>query len=95
MTIKSQPLDFAVSIIAVAGHWVRIWDTQEVCKYPYLLRHSSSFIERFARTLLAGCVKAINLFLRGNPSRGVSAPIVDRKRFRCGDDGHFSVQGLC
>ena len=59
---------------------------QEFCRYPDLLRHSSSFIEHFARTFLAGCVKAINLFLRGNPSPGVSAPIVDRQRFRYGDD---------
>jgi hypothetical protein len=46
--------------------WVRIRNMQEFCRYPVLLRRSSSFIERFARTLLAGCVKAINLFLRGN-----------------------------
>ena len=50
---------------------------QEFCRYPDLLRHSSSFIEHFARTFLAGCVKAINLFLRGNPSRSVSGPIVN------------------
>jgi hypothetical protein len=64
---------------------------QEFCRYPDLLRHSLSFIEHFARTFLAGSVKAINLFLRGNPSSGVSAPLVDRQRFRYGDDCHFSV----
>src|SRR5271163_2447435 len=74
---------------------VRIRNMQEFCRYPDLLRHSSSLIEHLARTVLAGCVKAIKLFLRGNPSRGVSAPIVDRQRFRYGDDCHFSVQGLC
>ena len=50
----------------------------EFCRYPDLLRHSSSFIEHFARTFLVGFVKAISLFLRGHPSRGVPAPIVDR-----------------
>jgi hypothetical protein len=68
---------------------------QEFYRYPHLLRYGSSFIEHFARTFLAGCVKAIKLLLGGNPSRGVSAPIVDRKRFRYGDDCHFGVQGLC
>src|SRR5215469_4654094 len=68
---------------------------QEFCRYPDLLSHSSSFIEHFARTFLAGCVKAIKLFLRGNPPRVVSAPIVDEQRFRYGDDCRFSVQGLC
>jgi hypothetical protein len=75
--------------------WVRIRNMQEFCRYPDLLRHSSSFIEDFARTFLAGCVKPIKLFLRGNPSRGDSAPKVDRQRFRYGDDCHFSIQGLC
>ena len=35
------------------------------CGYPDLLRHSLSLIEDFVRTFLAGCVKAIKLFLRG------------------------------
>src|SRR5262249_5469700 len=52
---------------------------QEFCRYPDLLRHSSSFIEHFVRTFLAGCVKAINHFLRGNPSRGVSAQRLGRQ----------------
>ena len=59
------------------GGWVRIRNVQEFCGYPDLLRHSSSFIEHFARMFLAGCVKMINLFLRRNPSRGVPAAIVD------------------
>jgi hypothetical protein len=67
---------------------------QEFYRYPGLLRHSSSFIEHFACVFLASCVKVINLFLRGNPSRGETAPIVDREPFRYGDDYHFSVQGL-
>jgi hypothetical protein len=74
---------------------MRIRNMQEFYRHPNLLRHSSSFIEHFARTFLPSCVKAIDLLLRGNPSRGVSAPIVDRKRFRYGDDCRFSVQGLC
>src|SRR5262249_14583493 len=68
---------------------------QELCSYADLLRHSSSFIEHFARTFLAGCVKAIKLSLRGNPSDGKVAPIVDLQRFRYGDDCRFSVQGFC
>jgi len=68
---------------------------QEFRGYPDPLRHGSSFIKHFARMFLAGCVIAIELFLRGNPSRGVSAPIVDRQRLRDGDDSHFSVQGFC
>ena len=51
--------------------WVRIRSMQEFCRYPDLLRHSSSFIEHFVRTFLVDCVKTINLFLRGHPSRGV------------------------
>jgi hypothetical protein len=44
---------------------VRIRNMEEFCGYPDLLRHSLSFIEHFACTYLAGCVKAINVFLRG------------------------------
>ena len=40
-------------------------------------------------------MKAINLFPRGNPFRGMSGPIIDSQRFRYGDDCHFSIQGLC
>jgi hypothetical protein len=68
---------------------------QEFCRYPDLLRHCSNFTKHFARPFLAGCIKAISLFRRRNPSRSVSAPVVDRKRFRYGDDGRFTVQGLC
>jgi hypothetical protein len=57
---------------------------QEFCRYPDLLRHSASFIEHFARTFLAGRVKAIKLFLQGNNSPGVSAPIVELPRLRYG-----------
>jgi hypothetical protein len=67
---------------------------QEFYRYSDLLRHSSGFIEHFARALLAGCVKAIEHFPRGNPSR-VPASMVYRQRFRYGDDCHFSIQGLC
>ena len=74
--------------------WVRIRNMQEFYRYPDLLRHSSNFIQDLAHTLLAGCVKAINHFLRGNPSR-VTPPMVYRQRFRYGDDRHFSIQGLC
>src|SRR5262245_14032239 len=86
MTIKSQPLDFAVSIIAVAG--CAFGTCNSSADIP---SHSSSFIEHFARTFLAGCVKAIKLFL----PRESTAPKGDRQRFRYGDDCRFSVQGLC
>src|SRR3974390_1310126 len=67
---------------------------QELYRYPDLLRHSASFIEHFARTFLAGCVKVIKLFLRGNPSPGVSAPKVDLQRFRYGYDCRFSFKAF-
>src|SRR5262249_11176895 len=68
---------------------------QEFCGYPDLLRHSASFIEHFARTFLAGCVKAFKHFLRWNPSPGMSAHItIVRQRFSYGDDCRFGVQGL-
>src|SRR5215470_8143484 len=73
--------------------WVRIRNMQEFYRYPDLLPHSSSFIEHFARTFLAGCLKAIKLFLRGNPSPGVSTAIVDLQRLGYGDDCRSSVQG--
>jgi hypothetical protein len=58
MTIRSQPPDFAVSIIALAGCAFGI------CKSSAddMLRHISSVIEHFARPFLAGCVKAMNFF---------------------------------
>jgi hypothetical protein len=43
--------------------WVRIRNVQEFCRYPDLRRHTSSFIENFARMFLAGCLKPIKLFL--------------------------------
>ncbi len=55
---------------------MRIRNMQEFCRHTDLLRHRASFIEHFARTGLAGCVKAIDLVLRRNPSRVVSAAIV-------------------
>jgi hypothetical protein len=63
---------------------VRIRNMEEFCGYPDLLRHSLSFIEHFACTYLAGCVKAINVFLRGHPHNR-------RRWFRYADDCHFSV----
>jgi len=74
--------------------WVRIRNVQEFCRYPDPLRHSSNFVQDLARTCLAGCLKAIKHFLRGNPSR-VPGAKVDRHGFRHGDDCHFSIQGLC
>jgi hypothetical protein len=68
---------------------------QEFYRYPDLLRHSSNFIEHYARAFLAGCIKTVKLFLRGNPSQGGPARIVGRQWFCYGDDRHFSVQGLC
>jgi hypothetical protein len=59
---------------------VCIRNMQEFCGNPILLGHISSFIEHFARTFLAGCVKAINLFRRWNPPPGVSAAKVDGQR---------------
>src|SRR6516164_9633457 len=47
--------------------WVLIRNMQEFYRYPDLLRHSSGFIEHFACTFLADCVKAIKHFPR-NPS---------------------------
>lgn len=70
---------------------VRIGNVQEFYRYPDRLRHGSSFVEHFARAFPARFVKAIKLLLRGNPSGVMSASIVDRQRFRYGDDRDFSV----
>jgi hypothetical protein len=40
-------------------------------------------------------LEAVLADLRLALTGGVSVPIVDRQRFRYGDDCHFSVQGLC
>jgi len=77
------------------GGLVRVRNMQEFSSCPDLLRHRSSVIEHPPRKCLAACVKAINFFPRGNPSRDVSRPIVDRQRFRYGNDYHFGIQGLC
>jgi hypothetical protein len=61
MTIKSQPS--GLCCFDNRSGWVRKRNMQEFYRYPDLLRHSSSFIEHFARTCLAGYVKVINVFL--------------------------------
>ncbi len=53
---------------------------------------SSNFIEHFVRTLLVGCVKAIDHFLRRNPSP-CPPPIACQQRFTHGDDCDFGIQG--
>jgi len=92
-THDDQVAAFGLCCFDNRSGWVRIRGMQEFRRYPDLLRHRPGLIEHFARKFLADCVK---VFLRGNPSRGVSEPIEeDRHRFRYGDDCHFSVQGLC
>src|SRR5262249_22938854 len=77
------------------GGRVRVRNMQELCGYPDPIRHSVSFIEDLVCAFLAGCVEAIDLFLRGNPSRGMPAAKIDRQRLRYGDDCYFGLQGLC
>lgn len=74
---------------------MRIRNVQEFYRYPAPLGHGSSLIEHFPCPLPAGRVKTINLSLRRNPSRVVSAAIIDRLRFSHGDDCRFGIQGFC
>ena len=91
MTIRSQPGTFAVSMIAVAGaHWEHAGVLQPCRSAPTWRALHRAPCPRGPCRLR----QAIDLLLRRNPSRAVSAPIVDRQRFRHGDDRQPGVQGL-
>jgi hypothetical protein len=91
MTIKSQPLDFAVSIIAVAGYASGTCKSSaEIPIWSAIARTSSSTLP--ACSLQAASKLSISSCVGIHPE---ACPLVDRLRFRYGDDCHFSVQGLC